>query len=119
MALIELQWIKSIDYKWLDFMRLDLNQVQGSGVYVIWHGGENPRVIRVGQGNFATKFTLHRESPRLMWYASQGKLFVTWAAISSQAHCDGIENYLTQLFSPLLADRVASVPPLPVRSPFG
>ena len=117
--MIELQWIKSIDYKWLDFMRLDLNQVRGSGVYVIWHGGENPRVVRVGQGELAKKLALHRESPRLMWYASQGKLFVTWAEISSSAHRDGIETYLTQLFVPLLADRVPSVQPLPVRSPFG
>ncbi len=117
--MIELQWIKSIDYKWLDLNRLDLRQVKGEGVYVIWHGGLNPRVVRVGQGNLAEKLALHRQSPRLMWYASQGNLFVTWAEISSRVHRDGIEIYLTQLFAPLLVDRVPAVPPIPVRSPFG
>lgn len=117
--MLQLKWMKSLDNKWLDFARLDLSQVRGSGVYVIWHGGTNPRVVRVGQGALAERFAQHRNSSRLMWYATQGKLLTTWAEVSSASHRDGIETYLTQLFSPLLADRLPNVSPIPVRSPFG
>lgn len=115
----QLQWIKSLDNKWLDFTRLDLAQVRGGGVYIIWHGGTNPRVVRVGHGQFAQKFAEHRQNTQLMWYASQGPLFVTWAEVSSEAHRAGIETYLAQQFSPLLGQQLPSSVPLPVYSPFG
>ncbi len=117
--MIHLQWIKSIDNKWLDFSRLDLKQVSGQGVYVIWHGGPNPKVVRVGKGDLATRFLRHRQNSRLMWYATQGKLLITWAEVNSQAHQDGIETYLTRLLSPVLADHPANALPIQVRSPFG
>jgi len=116
---LKLQWIKSLDDKWLDFSRLDVSQISGQGVYIIWHGGPNPRVVRVGKGDLRTRLEGHRQNPRLMWYASQGKLLITWAEVKSRPHQDGIETYLTKLLSPLLGDQMANVPPIQVQSPFG
>lgn len=115
----QLQWIKSLDNKWLDFTRLNLSQVHGTGVYVIWHGGANPRVVRVGQGSFSHDFAHHRQDTQLMWHASQGPLFVTWAEVAAEEHRAGIETYLVQQFSPLLVHQMQQVAPLPVYSPFG
>lgn len=117
--MLELQWVKSLDFKWLDFSRLDLHQVRGEGVFVIWHGGDTPKVVRVGQGVFSEKFSQLRQSPRLMLYGTKGKLLVTWAEIGSGEARDGIESYLTQVFAPLVSDRLSSVNLVPVRSPFG
>lgn len=113
-----LHWMKSIDNKWLNFNQLDLTHIHAVGVYIIWHGGENPQIVRVGQGNIASRLTAHRMNHQIMRFASRGPLMVTWAEIPEPARRDGIESYLVQQFSPLIRDRVTEAPPIAARSPF-
>lgn len=113
-----LHWIKSIDNKWLNFSQLDLTHIHATGVYIIWHGGENPQIVRVGQGNIASKLTAHRMNHQIMRFALRGPLMVTWAEILEPARRDGIEAYLNQQFSPLVRDKAPEVPPIAARSPF-
>lgn len=113
-----LLWAKSIDNKWLNLSNLDLTNLHATGVYIIWHGGENPRIVRLGQGNIAARLAAHRLNHQIMRYVESGPMMVTWAEIDDQAQRDGIEAYLVKQFTPLIKDKVPEVRPIQASSPF-
>jgi hypothetical protein len=45
--------VKSTTGVWLSLTQINLSNVRASGVYIIWHGGNPSRVVRVGQGDIA------------------------------------------------------------------
>src|SRR5712691_6954545 len=69
-----------------------------AGVYIIWHGGQAPWTVYVGQGNIAERLAEHRTDPRILQYSSLG-LFVTWASVIAPLR-DGIERYLADKLKP-------------------
>ena len=88
---------------WCELNRLDLSTIRETdGVYVIWHGGNPGRVVRVGQGNIANRLSAHRNDPQITAYARFGTLFVTWAAVPA-AQLDGVERYPGDLLRPQVA----------------
>ncbi len=113
-----LLWAKSIDNKWLNLSNLDLTNLHATGVYIIWHGGDNPRIVRIGQGNIAARLAAHRLNHQIMRYVESGPMMVTWAEISDQAMRDGIESYLAKQFTPLIKDKIPEVRPIQASSPF-
>jgi len=113
-----LLWAKSIDNKWLNLSNLDLTNLHATGVYIIWHGGENPKIVRIGQGNIAARLAAHRLNHQIMRYVDSGPMMVTWAEIEDQAMRDGIETYLAKQFTPLIKDKVPEVRPIQASSPF-
>lgn len=112
-----LRWIKSTTNQWLLLESANLIGVTTSGVYVIWHGGQNPRTVRVGQGDIADRITAHRTDQQILAYRSYGTLAVTWAAVSYW-EMDGVERYLADQLRPLVGDRFPSVAPIPVNLPW-
>ena len=114
----KLLWAKSIDNKWLNLSNLDLTNLHATGVYMIWHGGENPRIVRIGQGNIAARLAAHRLNHQIMRFVERGPMMVTWAEIDNQAQRDGIEVYLVNQFTPLIKDKIPEVAPLQANSPF-
>lgn len=114
----KLLWAKSIDNKWLNLSNLDLTNLHATGVYIIWHGGENPRIVRIGQGNIAARLAAHRLNHQIMRYVESGPMMVTWAEIDAQATRDGVEVHLVNQFTPLIKDKTAEVRPLQANSPF-
>jgi hypothetical protein len=86
------------------------------GVYIVWHGGPQPRVVRVGQGDIRERLTFQRANADVQAYSQNG-LFVTWASVPV-AEYDGVERYLSDLMKPLTGDRWPDVLPIPVNSPF-
>ena len=114
----QLQWIKSIDGKWLNLTKLDLTHIHATGVYMIWHGGANPRIVRVGHGNIAGRLTAHRLNHQIMRYAQYGPIMVTWAEVEDANRREGITHYLNREFIPLIKDKIPSVAPIVARSPF-
>lgn len=85
------------------------------GVYVIWHGGKEPRAVRVGQGVIRDRLRAHRVDPRIRRYRPFG-LFVTWASVPPR-YRDGVERYLGAQLQPLIGSRYPSVRPIPVSLP--
>ncbi len=114
----QLNWVKSLDNKWLNLSKLDLTYVHATGVYIVWHGGPNPQIVRIGQGNIAARLSHHRLNIQIMRYADRGPLMVTWAEIRDQSLRDGIETYLCEQFRPLIKSRLPETSPIPARSPF-
>lgn len=112
MALVS--WIKNVADTWLPFETVNLEKVTEIGVYVIWHGGDNPWTVRVGQGDIAARIYVHQSDPRILAFRARGPLFVTWAEVLRQADRDGIERFLANHYSPLIGDAWPDVTPIPV-----
>lgn len=114
---IDVHWVKSTTDKWLSLQGVDLSDVRTVGVYIIWHAGQKPRVVRIGQGDIADRLRAHRHDNAVLAYASSGTLFVTWAALPERL-LDGVERYLAEYWKPLVGDRFPQVGPIAVNSPF-
>ena len=116
--MLYLPWVKSVNNKWLKLSDLDYAQIQTQGVYIIWHGGDAPAVVRVGSGNIGQKLKEHYNNMIIRRYEKRGQLMVTWAEVESHLSISGIENYLIELCRPIVSDIRPEAEPLPVRSPF-
>ena len=112
-------WTKCTTYVWCDFHKVNLNDKHleaVKGVYVIWHGGQSPKVVRVGQGVIAERLAVHRLDIQIQRYQSL-PLYVTWCALADQ-YLDGVEAYLAQTFKPLVGDRFPNAKPIQVNHPW-
>ena len=66
-------WVKAKTGDWLSLNTFDLTSIRTKfGVYIIWHGGDNPRVVRVGQGDIADRLACHREDDEVQAYIGEG-----------------------------------------------
>ena len=113
-----LQWIKCTGDEWCSLTRLNLGTVSDHGVYVIWHGGNSPHVVYVGQGDVADRLLNHRKDIKITRHAQKGVLYVTWASVPV-AQRDGIERYLADRYSPLEGEYHPVAVALAVNSPWG
>jgi hypothetical protein len=73
------------------------------GVYIIWHSGETPATVRVGQGVIKDRIAAHRNDSEVQAFVNL-ELYVTWASVS-QASLDGIEAYLAERLNPKVGER--------------
>lgn len=116
---LSLNWIKCQGDVWCNLMTVNLSHVHFrglEGVYIIWHGGQNPRVVYVGQGAIADRLAAHREELTNTQYSSLG-LFVTWASVDP-AYRDGVERILADRLPPLRGERHPSAVPVSVNLPW-
>src|SRR5690348_6547182 len=110
-----LTWVKCQGDVWCSLLNVNLANVQTTGVYIIWHGGNPARVVRLGQGDIADRLTEHRAEPDILAYRQHG-LYVTWAAVPAY-QLDGVERYLANQWPPLVGDRFPNAQPIAVNSP--
>lgn len=114
--MLQLSWIKCQGDVWCSLLKVNLEKVTATGVYVIWHAGDNPRTVRVGQGNIADRLSVHRNDENITQYSEHG-LYVTWASVSAK-QMDGVEAYLADILNPLEGERFPEVARIAVNSPF-
>lgn len=114
--MLQLQWIKCGEI-YCPLENVDLSDVKTEGVYIIWHAGNPSRVVRVGQGNIASRLNAHRNDREILAYAKYGTLRVTWATVPA-AQRDGVERYLADKWKPLIGDAFPNVVPIAVNSPW-
>ena len=114
---IQVHWMKCQADNWCP-LDLDLSSIDedSAGVYIIWHGGRKPRVVRVGQGNFRERFSSHRNDPEITEYAKEGDLYVTWAELP-QSDRAAVEFYLFAKLHPLVGE-VSYAPETSVNLPW-
>lgn len=98
---------------WCSLEKLDTSTITATqGVYVVWHGGEDPDTLRVGQAFFdsiAASLERLRDDAALAAYRDLG-LFVTWAEVTDAEALDGIERYIADALAPLLGKRPNAEP---------
>lgn len=113
-----LNWIKCDGGNWCEFFNVNLDHEYFNGVegvYVIWHGGASPNVVRVGQGIIKDRIAQHRQDSQITAYRSQG-LYVTWASVPAYQR-DGVERYLGDQLSPKVGSRLPDAFPIQVNLP--
>lgn len=116
---MQVEWQKCAGNVWGPLLTVDTSHSHFDnmeGLYIIWHSGQNPHVVRVGQGVIRDRILAHRGDPQIFRYCDQG-LFITWARVGTQFR-DGVERYLAELLSPLVGDRYPSVPSIAVNLPW-
>lgn len=116
MSKIKLHWITSKTGEWLPLERVDLSGVDVKGAYIIWHGGNAGKVVRVGQGLVNPRLTNHRNDKQILAYSHHG-LYVTWAVVA-QSYLDGVEKFLAENLNPLIGDRFPDAHPVAVNFPW-
>lgn len=112
---LHLRWNQSQDGRWCDLDRLNLEHAhfdRMEGVYVIWYGGPNGRVVAVGQGAIRERLKAHRADPRLESYRPLN-LIVSWAVVSADLRA-GVERFLAESYRPLVSDGIPDHGVLPV-----
>ncbi len=112
-------WQKYTDGNWCDFLNLNLQDKHFDdmeGVYIIWHSGQNPAVVRIGQGKIKDRILSHRNDPMITKYSPYG-LYVTWAAVSVYDR-DGVERYLGEYLKPKIGTQFPDAPPIQVNMPW-
>lgn len=116
--MLNLNWIKYDNGNWFSLLDLDLTHSHFQnmeGVYVIAHGGPNPRSVRVGQGIIKDRLAEHRENSEILQYRNLG-LYVSWAPVIVNLR-DGVERFLGNQTAPLVGSRFPEVPPIQVNLP--
>jgi hypothetical protein len=113
-----LHWNKCDGTVWCDFFKVDLanSHFDGmEGVYVIWHGGAPPNIVRVGQGVIRDRIAQHRQDPQILAFRNYS-LFVTWASVPASQR-DGVERFLGEQLAPKVGYRLPAVQPIAVNLP--
>ena len=91
-----------------------------SGVFVIWHTGEQPGWVYVGSSqDLATEFYRLGDDEKLLEFRHRGALYCSWAFIREEFQ-DGVLCYLTMVLKPKVEntncpteDNVELIPVLP------
>ena len=115
-AFLSLHWSKRPDGGGYLLNDVDLSQLDGHGVFVVWLNGSGVQVsavLYVGRGDLKYEFARCRRDPL---FRSTG-LHVTWAMVNDIRTLDHIGAYLYQQLHPMWGEVVPSVPPLPVNLP--
>ena len=116
--MLALTWIKcSNGSSWCPLATVNLRDVTASGVYMIWHGGNPGRVVRVGQGDIADRLGCHRNDREVGAHSAHGILYVTWASVAAASQ-DGVERYLADTWHPLVGDAFPLALQIAVNSPW-
>lgn len=116
---MQLNWVKCQGNVWckLNFVNLDHSHFDNkNGVYVIWHGGKNPAVVYVGQGNIRDRLTTHRGDEKIQQYDSLD-LYVTWAMVPPE-YRNGVEAFLAATWTPKVGSRHPQATAIEVNSPW-
>ena len=115
-----LSWIKCQGDVWCKLNLVSLQHEHFNnrgGIYVIWHGGENPATVYVGQtGNLRDRLRAHRNDEQIQRYDRFG-LYVTWASVVPGS-LDGVERYLGERLRPKVATNFPNVQPIEVQLPW-
>jgi hypothetical protein len=116
---MNLTWNKCEGDKWCPFLTVNLDHPHFQfleGVYVIWHGGQAPWTVYVGQGAIADRLRAHRQEQEILQYSHLG-LFVTWAQVD-RASRDGVERFLAERLAPRIGTRSPLAAPIQVNLPW-
>ena len=112
-------WNKCNGDVWCNLIKLNLAHEHFDdmeGVYIIWHGGQNPATVCVGQGFIRDRLAEHRQDPEILAY-EQYTLYATWARVAANQR-DGVERYLAETLKPKVGSRFPDVNPIAVNLPW-
>jgi len=114
-----LQWVKCESNQWCNFLTVNLSHAHFTGltgIYIIWHGGQNAWTVYVGQGVIADRIAAHRQEKEILQYSHLG-LFVTWATVDA-AYRDGVERFVAEKLQPRVGHQFPAASSVAVNLPW-
>ncbi len=114
-----LDWQKCPLGKWHNLLELPLGDnflIGLEGIFVVWHGGQQPAVICVGQGNIKEELSGLQKNPEILQHKEKG-IFVSWAEVCF-AYREGARRYLMNLWQPEFKDVSFGFLPIKVNLPW-
>lgn len=114
-----LNWTKCLGEFWCKLNCVNLEHSHFNycrGVYIIWHGGRDPGVVYVGQGDIKARIQDHRNDPAIQRFEPHG-LYVTWAEMPESSR-DGVESFLVKKWTPKVGTDHPSAEPIEVNTPW-
>jgi hypothetical protein len=116
---LQLQWSKCAGGDWCRLDDLDVTEIDGFGVFVVWRAGDFGRtsaVLYAGRGALRQEIADCRRHPIMSNKNSDG-LRITWARVDPR-DVDGVAAYLYQQLRPLWGEVLRSAAaPRPVNLP--
>ena len=115
---MQLKWNMCLGNVWCKLNAVNLEHEHFNnmnGVYIIWHGGTDPKVVYVGQGNIKACIEERRSDPRIQSY-NHLDIYVTWARVPQERR-DAVESYLVDTWNPIVSKTEPEVPPMKVSPP--
>lgn len=116
---MQLNWMRCHGDVWckLNAVNLDHEHFNNRhGVYIIWHGGDEPWVVYISQGNIKKRIEVHRKDPEIQKFEYLG-LYVTWATVPEENR-KGVEAYLAHKWEPKVGTNHPQAPLIEVNSPW-
>ena len=116
---MQVEWQKCKGDTWCSLNRVILDdRHEIGGVYIIWHGGDRPAVVYIGQtSNIKQRLEQHRENYSVQKYQPFG-LYVTWTYEKDADIRRRIEAYLWSIYSVKEGYRQTHDYPIEVTTPF-
>ena len=114
---MQLQWFKASGGEWPAFDKVDPEQIDPYGVFVIWRNGTATKVssvLYVGRGPIRQQLSRCQRDPV---FRDSRDLRVTWAKVDDFETIDSVAAYLYQKLRPLWGEAVL-VPPRAVNPPW-
>ena len=119
MQQMQLNWTRCQGDVWCKLNSVNLGHDHFNnrhGVYIIWHGGTEPAVVYVNQGDIKKCIANDRENSEIQEYKDLG-LYVTWATVPERDR-NGVEAYLADQWSPKIGKNHPQAPHIKVNSPW-
>lgn len=116
---MQVEWVKCKGDKWcsLNYVILEKHNERG-GVYIIWHGGNNPSVVYIGEtSNIKQRLEYHRANYSVQQYQHLG-LYVTWTYEDDAEIRKKFEAYLWSKYDVKEGDEQTHDYPIMVTTPF-
>ena len=118
------QWVRSPKGGFYQLLRMDPDELklwEVGGVYVIWHGGNKPEWVYIGESpSIGRALDQAIDMDEITQYDSMGRLFVTWSPIVLDLR-RGALLYLAQTMNPLIENprtpKEGSVTLVPIIAP--
>lgn len=113
------EWYRCKGGVWCNLFKLDLNHKYLEdmwGVFIIWTGEEEARVLKVGAGDIQKELITIKRDIAIKAFSNHG-LYVSWAEVSSLKR-NGIQAYLFNKLNPIMQDRVSKTIPISINLPW-
>src|SRR4051812_29729564 len=68
------------------------------GVYIIWHGGQQPGIVSVGSGPIGSELTKDLSDDKIRAFEAEG-LYAAWAQLAKDSQ-DGVHQFLSNRLKP-------------------
>jgi hypothetical protein len=116
---LQLHWSKCAGGEWCRLDQIELAEIDGFGVFVVWRGGDFGRssaVLYIGHGALRQEIAECRRDRIIGNHNGEG-LRITWAEVDPR-DADGVASYLYQQLRPLWGEVLhAPAAPRPVNLP--